>query len=88
MYPPLRHQTDVGKVLGAPGPSAVMCRLVRASTSSGSRQTDIRQCDPVDRGAVSELAEPVLTESLHRGVPGHFIHVILGRDPSGVWAVA
>ena len=21
-------------------------------------------------------------------VPGHFIHVILGRDPSGVWAVA
>ena len=23
-----------------------------------------------------------------RGVPGHFIHVILGRDPSGVWAAA
>ena len=25
---------------------------------------------------------------MQRDVPGHFIHVILGRDPSGVWAVA
>ena len=31
-----------------------------------------------DRGAYLEAAD----------VPGHFIHVILGRDPSGVWAVA
>ena len=32
---------------------------------------------------------PLLPAGLwaRRSVPGHFIHVILGRDPSGVWAL-
>ena len=45
--------------------------------------------DPGRDGAVRvDVGEHPAEHAEAEAVPGHFIHVILGRDPSGVWAVA
>ena len=42
--------------------------------------------------AITNVERQTLRQWIKRGllppVPGHLIHVILGRDPSGVWAMA
>ena len=67
--------TSSSTTTDAPTGGVTSCRFPTfARAETWLRTTDEGNCD----GAAAQMF----------GVPGHLIHVILGRDPSGAWAAA